>query len=67
MASKGKVRDMMEVVRKDGWTMIKSNRGDHRQYKHPSKPGKVTIDGKPGDDVDAWLWNSMLRQAGLRE
>ena len=66
MATKGKVRDMLEIIRKDGWLKIKSNSGDHRQFKHPSEGGRVTVDGKPGDDVDPKLWNSMLNQAGLK-
>ena len=40
MATKGKVRDMLEILRKDGWVMIKSNSGDHRQFKHPVNPEK---------------------------
>ena len=66
MATKGKVRDMLEILRKDGWIEIKSGGGDHRQFKHPVKRGKVTVDGKPSQDVEAKMWNSMLRQAGLK-
>ncbi len=65
MATKGKVRDILDIIRKDGWVRIKSNTGDHRQFKHPVKTGKV-VDGKPGDDVTAKLWNQMLMQAGLK-
>ncbi|MDR3078026.1 MAG: type II toxin-antitoxin system HicA family toxin [Planctomycetota bacterium] len=46
---------------------MKSNSGDHRQFLHPKKSGKVTVDGKPNDDVPSYLWYSMLRQAGLRK
>lgn len=66
MATKGKVRDMLEILRKDGWIEIKSGGGDHRQFKHSVKPGKVTVDGKLSQDVDARIWNSMLKQAGLK-
>lgn len=66
MSTKGKVRDMMEILRKDGWFEIPSGGGDHRQFKHHAKRGKVTVDGKPGQDVDIRIWNSMLRQAGLK-
>jgi predicted RNA binding protein YcfA (HicA-like mRNA interferase family) len=57
---------MLKILREDGWRRIKSKRGDHRQFEHPVKPGKVTVDGKPGDDVSMDNWYSMLRQAGLR-
>ncbi len=65
MATKGTIRDILEILRKDGWVKV-NQKGSHRQFKHPSKPGKVTVDGKEGIAVDVWLWNSMLRQAGLK-
>ncbi len=66
MPTKGKVRDALRLVRKDGWVMIKSGGGSHRQFKHPVKHGRVTINGHEGDDVDAWLWDSIMTQAGLK-
>ncbi|HXM57090.1 MAG TPA: type II toxin-antitoxin system HicA family toxin, partial [Candidatus Dormibacteraeota bacterium] len=39
--------------------------GSHRQYKHPRKPGRVTIAGKPSDDLPPALWKSILIQARL--
>lgn len=66
MASKGKVRDMIDILKKDGWFEIKSGGGDHRQFKHATKASKVTVDGKLSQDVDIKIWNSMLRQAGLK-
>lgn len=41
------------------------NQGSHRQYKHPSKPGKVTIPFHNGD-VDKGTADSILKQAGLK-
>ncbi len=40
--------------------------GSHHQYHHPAKPGTVTIAGKPNDDVESWIWSSIMKQAGLR-
>ncbi len=65
MATKGTVREMLELLREDGWAQIKSNSGDHRQFKHPVKSGKVTVDGKLSKNVPPKIWKSMLRQAGL--
>ena len=36
-------------------------------YKHPTKRGRVTIHGQPGEDVAPGTWLSILKQAGLRE
>ena len=65
MATKGTVREMLEILRKDGWVQKKSNSGDHRQLKHPKKPGRVTVDGKLSKNVPPKIWKFMLRQAGL--
>jgi predicted RNA binding protein YcfA (HicA-like mRNA interferase family) len=57
-----KVRDVIKLVESDGWYLTET-RGSHRQYKHPIKPGKVTIPGHPGKDVDSGTYNSILKQA----
>jgi len=46
---------------------IGSTRGSDRQYKHPNKPGRVTIAGKASDDLVPGTRNSILKQAGLKE
>jgi predicted RNA binding protein YcfA (HicA-like mRNA interferase family) len=40
------VRDLIKLIEADGWYFV-AQRGSHRQYKHPTKPGRVTIPGKP--------------------
>jgi predicted RNA binding protein YcfA (HicA-like mRNA interferase family) len=67
MATKGTVKEILEILRKDGWVQIKSNSGDHRQLKHPVKAGRVTVDGKLSKNVPPKIWNFMLRQAGLEK
>jgi predicted RNA binding protein YcfA (HicA-like mRNA interferase family) len=49
----------------DGWYQVRQ-RGSHRQFKHPTKPGLVTIAGKTGEDLSPGTLNSVLKQAGLR-
>ena len=44
-----KVRDLTRVIRRNGWYLVRT-RGSHCQYKHPTKPGLVTVPGKPNDD-----------------
>jgi len=43
------------------------NTRQSQQYKHATKPGRVTIAGKPSDDLAAGTLNSILKQAGLKE
>jgi len=59
-----KVRDIIRLVEKDGWRLV-ATRGSHRQYKHPEKSGRVTVAGKPSDDLHPKTVGSILRQAGL--
>jgi predicted RNA binding protein YcfA (HicA-like mRNA interferase family) len=61
-----KVREVIRLVEGDGWALV-ATRGSHRQYKHPTKPGRVTIAGKQSDDLAPGTLNSILKQAGLKE
>ncbi len=61
-----KIRDLIKSVEAAGWKHVKT-KGSHRQYKHPEKPGRVTIPGHPGHDVHPDTLKSILSQAGLRE
>ena len=60
-----KVREVIRLVESDGW-ILAATRGSHRQYKHPKKPGRVTIAGHFSDDIRAGTLNSVLKQAGLK-
>ncbi len=48
----------------DGWVLARM-KGGHRQYKHPTKAGLVTVAGHPSDEVDRGTLNSIMKQAGL--
>ncbi len=61
-----KIRDVIRRLRDDGWEQVRQ-RGSHRQFKHRTKPGLVTVAGKPGDELARGTLNSVLRQAGLNE
>jgi len=61
-----KVRDIIKMIEKDGWNLIVT-KGDHRQFKHPEKSGRVTIAGHPGDDLAPGTLNSIFKQANLKE
>jgi predicted RNA binding protein YcfA (HicA-like mRNA interferase family) len=60
-----KVREAIKLVEGDGWYLDRT-RGSHRQYKHRSKSGLVTIAGKSGDELAPGTKNSILKQAGLK-
>jgi predicted RNA binding protein YcfA (HicA-like mRNA interferase family) len=55
----------LKLIAADGWYRIKAKSG-HRQYKHPLKPGRVTVAGKPSDDLAPGTLNSILKQSGLK-
>lgn len=60
-----KVRDLIRELLADGWYPV-SQEGSHRQFKHPTKQGKVTVSYDPGDEIPGWYANKIRRQAGLR-
>lgn len=55
---------LIRLVERDGWELV-ATRGSHRQFRHPVKPGKVTIAGKLSRDLPPGTWNSIVKQAGL--
>lgn len=66
MPPRKKVREATRIIEADGWACV-ATRGSHRQYKHATKKGRVTIAGKPSDDLPPGTWNSILKQAGLKD
>lgn len=61
-----KVREVLRRLRADCWVRVKS-KGGHRQFKHPSKRGRVTVFGKPNDALPPGTLASIFRQAGWDE
>jgi predicted RNA binding protein YcfA (HicA-like mRNA interferase family) len=59
-----KVREVISLIESDGWCLV-ATRGSHRQFKHLSKPGRVTVAGKMSADLPPGLLKSILKQAGL--
>lgn len=59
-----KYREIVRLIEADGWQLSRQ-RGSHRQYAHPTKPGKVTIAGQANQDVPKGTAANILRQAGL--
>jgi predicted RNA binding protein YcfA (HicA-like mRNA interferase family) len=61
-----KVRDVLRRLDQDGWRMV-ATRGSHRQFKHPIKSGRVTVAGKPSDDLAPGTLDSIRKQSGLKD
>jgi predicted RNA binding protein YcfA (HicA-like mRNA interferase family) len=61
-----KVRDVIADLEADGWRLIRT-RGSHRQFRHATKPGTVTVAGKPSVDVPVGTLGSIWKQAGLKK
>lgn len=61
-----KVREIIKLIEADGWYLV-DTKGSHRQYKHSTKLGRVTIAGNINDDLAPGTLNSILKQAKLKE
>ncbi|MGH7566138.1 MAG: type II toxin-antitoxin system HicA family toxin [Gemmatimonadota bacterium] len=59
-----KVRELIKLLEDDGWILART-RGSHRQFRHSSKPGTVTVAGKMSMDLPPGTLRSVLKQAGL--
>jgi len=60
-----KVREVIRLLEADGWTLV-TTKGSHRQFKHPQRPGRVTISGNLGDEMPKATFASVKRQAGWK-
>jgi predicted RNA binding protein YcfA (HicA-like mRNA interferase family) len=60
-----KVREILKLLNGDGWREVVT-RGSHRQLKHATKKGRVTVAGRSSDDLPPGTLNSILKQAGLK-
>ncbi len=66
MAPKHKPMTPREVIRRleaEGWRVKRKGPGDHLQYTHPTKPGRVTVDTGVREFPIGTL-KSLFRQAG---
>lgn len=61
-----KVGEVLRMLQDDGWFLV-TTRVSHRQFKHPAKPGRVTVAGKPSDELAPGTLNSILKQSLLKK
>lgn len=60
-----KVKEVLKLLDDDGWHLV-ATRGSHRQFKHPEKKGRVTVNGKLSETMNQDLLNSIFKQAGWK-
>lgn len=61
-----KVKEIIKLIEADGWFLV-AQKGSHRQYKHSTKIGRVTVpDHGHNKDLARGTENSILKQAGLK-
>lgn len=60
-----KVNEVIQMLKKDDWYLDRQ-KGSHRQFKHPTKKGAVTVNGKPSEVLSQTLLNSIFKQAGWK-
>jgi predicted RNA binding protein YcfA (HicA-like mRNA interferase family) len=61
-----KVSEILRFLVEDGWFLV-ATRGSHRQFKHPTKTGRVTVPGKPSDELAPGTLSSIKKQAQLKK
>jgi predicted RNA binding protein YcfA (HicA-like mRNA interferase family) len=60
-----KVREAIKLIESNGWFLV-ATEGSHRQFKHTTHKGRVTIAGKMSKDIPPGTLSSILKQAGLK-
>jgi len=60
-----KVKEVIRLLEEDGWYLV-TTVGDHRQFKHPTKKGRVTVRGQQSEVLSQFLLNCIWKQAGWK-
>lgn len=60
-----KVHEVIEMLEADGWCLV-GQKGSHRQFKHPTKKGRVTVNDKLSVTLEQEVLNSIWKQAGWK-
>ena len=61
-----KVSKILKDLYADGWYKARDNKGSHRQFKHPTKKGTTTVNGKESGTICGFLLKSIETQSGLQ-
>lgn len=60
-----RIRDIIDALRIAGWRQV-AQVGSHRQFTHPSRPGRVTVAGHPSLEMHPKTLRSIERQSGVK-
>ncbi|MBU0567180.1 type II toxin-antitoxin system HicA family toxin [bacterium] len=60
-----KVKEIIKMLEGSGWQLNRT-KGSHRQFKHGTKPGTITVAGKLNIEMPPGTLNNVLKQAGLK-
>ena len=61
-----KVRDAIRLIEQNEWAQVRQ-KGSHRQFHHPTKPGTVTVAGHLSDEVPLGTLKNIMKQAGVEK
>lgn len=59
-------REVIKRLKADGWFELKRKGTSHKQFKHPTKPGKVTVSDHKGKDIPRETLDSIEEQSGVK-
>jgi predicted RNA binding protein YcfA (HicA-like mRNA interferase family) len=61
-----KIREILKQLKQNGWYLYRHDETSHRQFKHPKIKYKVTVNGKPSDDITGPFFESIEKQSGIK-
>lgn len=62
-----KAREIIRIIEEDGWHLVRQ-RGSHRQFKHKTKKGLVTVAAhKMSDEIALGTLSSIFKQAQIKK
>jgi predicted RNA binding protein YcfA (HicA-like mRNA interferase family) len=59
-----KAREVIQRLKADGWHELPGKRTSHKQFRHPTRPDKVTVAVHPGD-IEPWVVKNIEKQSGV--
>jgi len=59
-------KEVIKKLTEDGWYQLPRKSGSHIQFKHPGKPGRVTVPGHGSKDISIGVIKSIEQQSNLK-
>lgn len=59
-------REVIKILKKDGWYLV-NQEGSHKQFRHPTKKGKVTVATHGHKDIPLKTLKNIFDMAGLKK